>query len=68
MYRALYTEVHDLYSSPNVISVITSSRMRSAGNGAGTGENRYGTEDKNLKDSDHSYLDGEIRLKWILKG
>jgi hypothetical protein len=30
-----------LYSSPNFISVITSRRMRWAGDGAGIGENRY---------------------------
>ena len=44
-WRRLYTEeLNDLYSSPNIVRVIKSSRMRWAGHVARMGEERGGGE------------------------
>jgi hypothetical protein len=60
-----------LYSSPNIIRVIKSRRMRCAGHVARVGEMRYAYTFfiGILKGIDHSEdlgVDGRIILKWIL--
>jgi len=64
-------ELHDLYSSPNIIRVIQTRRIRWAGHVArlGIGEVHTGVWWANLKVTDHLEdlgIDGRI-LKWILK-
>jgi hypothetical protein len=65
-------ELRDRYSSPNVIRVIKSGRMRWSGHVKRTGQRRgeYRGRWGNLKERDHlEYLgvDGRKTLKWILK-
>jgi hypothetical protein len=71
--RRLYNEeIYDLHSSPNVIWVTKSRRMRRAGHTAHMGEKR-GVKCfwwKNMGDRDHLEdlgLYGRITLKWILR-
>jgi hypothetical protein len=40
VWRKLYEELHDLYSSPNIVRVIKSRRMRWTGHVAWMGEGR----------------------------
>ena len=61
-----------LYSSPNIIQVIRSRRLRWAGHVACMGEMRgaYRILVKNLREEDRledSDLDGRIILKWIFE-
>jgi hypothetical protein len=65
-------ELNDLYSSPNIIRVIKSRRMRWAGNIARMGKREVHTEFwwGDLKEGDYlgdPDVDGRIILKWILK-
>ena len=71
-WRELHNEeLNDLYSSPNVVQVTKSSRMRWARHVArkGRGEVCTGFWLGNLKERDHlgePGLDGWIILRWIL--
>ena len=70
-WRRLYNEeLNDLYSSPNIVRVIKSIRMRWAGHVARMGEERgcIGSCWGNRKEGDHwgdVGLDGWIILGWI---
>jgi hypothetical protein len=71
-WRKLHNEeLHNLYSSPCIIRMITSRRMRWAGNVARTGRRLHiGFRWEGLKEIDHHQedrdVDGRIILKWIL--
>jgi len=63
-------ELHDLYSSPNIVRVIKSRRMRWAGHVAYMGEGRgcIGSWWGNRREEDHwgdLGVDGRIILGWI---
>jgi hypothetical protein len=65
-------ELNDLYSSPNIIRVIKSRRMRWAGHVAcmGEGEVHTGFWWGDLMEGDHLEgpgIDGRMILKWIFK-
>jgi hypothetical protein len=65
-------ELNDLCSSPNIIRVIKSRRMRWAGHVARVGEKRgaYRILVGDLREGDHLAdpgTDGRIILKWIFK-
>jgi hypothetical protein len=72
-WRRLHNEeLNDLYSSPNIIRVITSRRMRWAGHVARMGKREVHTGfwSGNLRESDHlgdPGVDGRIISKWIFK-
>ena len=72
-WRKLHNEeLNDLYSSPYIIRVIKSKRMRWAGHVArmGRGEVYTGYWWGNLRESDHlgdPDVDGRIILRWIFK-
>ena len=72
-WRRLHKEdLHDLCSSPYIIRVIKSGRLRLAGHVARRGEKRisYKLWWGNLKKGNHMEhpgVDGRIILKWILK-
>jgi hypothetical protein len=72
-WRRLHNEeLYDLYSSPNIILLIKSRRMRWAGNVARMGKGEVYTEFwwGDLREGDHLEdpgLDGRIILKWIFK-
>jgi hypothetical protein len=72
-FRGLHNEeLHNLYTSPNIIRVIKSRRMTWMGHVARMGEMRNAYKisvGKNLKVRGYSKklsIDGEIILKWIL--
>ena len=65
-------ELHALYSSPNILWVMKSRRLREAGHvaGMGRGEVHVGSEWKNLRVGEQLEdpgLDGRIILEWILE-
>jgi hypothetical protein len=65
-------ELNDLYSSPTIIRVIKSRRMRWAGHVASMGKGRsaYRILVGRLREGDHLEVpgvDGRIILKWIFK-
>jgi len=65
-------ELNDLYSSPNIVRVIKSRRMRWAGHVArmGRGEAYTGFGWGNLRVRDHlgdPGVDGKIILRWIFR-
>jgi hypothetical protein len=67
-----YEELPDLYSSPNIVRVIKSRRMRWAGHVAriGRGEACTGSWWENQRERDHrgdTSVDGRIILRWIFK-
>jgi hypothetical protein len=68
-WRGLHNEeLNELYSSPIIIRVIKSRRMRWAGHVACMGEKRFWWGD--LREGDHLRapgVDGRIILKWIFK-
>jgi hypothetical protein len=72
-WRRLHNEeLNDMYSSPNIIRMIKSRRMRWAGHVARMGEGRgaYRVLDWRPSGRDHSEdpsLDGRIILKYIFK-
>jgi hypothetical protein len=72
-WRRLHNEeLHDVYSSPNVIRVIRSIRMKWAGHVACVGERRgaFRVLVGNLRKRIHLEdlgIDGKIIIKWILK-
>jgi hypothetical protein len=71
-WRRLHSEeLNNVYSSPNIIRVIKSRRMRWAGYVARMGEKRgaYRIWCGDLREGDHSGdpgVDGRIILKWIV--
>jgi len=72
-WRTLHNEeLNVLYSSPNIVRVIKSRRMRWAGNVARMGSGEACTEFwwGNLRERDHwrdPDVDGRIILRWILR-
>jgi hypothetical protein len=60
-------QLHDLCSSPNIIRVIKSRRMRWAGHVARMGEKRGVYRWGDPREGDHPGVDGRIILKWIFK-
>jgi hypothetical protein len=75
-WRKLHTEeLHNLYSSPNIIRMIESRSMRWAGYVARMGRRRrrrriYKILMRNQKERDHKEdldVGGRIKLKWILE-
>ena len=72
-WRKLHNEeLSDLYSSPNIIRVIKSRRMKWAGHVARVGEwkGAYRAWWGNLRERDHlgdPGLDGRIILRWIFR-
>jgi hypothetical protein len=72
-WRKLHNEeLNDLYSSPNIVGVIKSRRMRWAGHVArmGRGEVHTGFWWGNLRERDHLKepgVDGRIILKWTFR-
>jgi len=65
-------ELNDLYSSPNIVRVIKSRKMRWAGHVArmGRGEACTGFQWGNLKERDYGGdqgVDGRIILRWIFR-
>jgi len=72
-WRKLHNEeLNDLYSSPNIVRVIKSRRMRLAGHvaGMGRGESHTGLWWRHLSERDHledSGVDGRIILRWIFR-
>jgi hypothetical protein len=65
-------ELSDLYCSPIIVRVITSGRMRRAGNVARMGRRRVyiGFWWENLRERNHledTGVDGRIILKWIFR-
>jgi hypothetical protein len=72
-WRKLYNEeLNDLYSSPSILQVITSRRMRWAGHVARMGRRELyiGFWRGNLRERDHcgdSYVDGRIISGWIFR-
>jgi hypothetical protein len=72
-WRKLHNEkLHDLYSSPTIVRVIKSTRMRWTGHVAWMGkvEACTGFWWGNLKERDHwgdPGVDGRIILRWIFK-
>jgi hypothetical protein len=65
-------EIHDLYSSPNILQVIKSRRMRWAGHEVrmGRGEVCTGFWRGRLRERKHwgdPSLDGKIILRWIFR-
>ena len=65
-------ELNDLYSSPNIVRVIKSRRMRWAGNVAHTGERRgvCKVQVGKLEGKNHLEdpgVDGRIILRWIFR-
>jgi Asp-tRNA(Asn)/Glu-tRNA(Gln) amidotransferase B subunit len=64
-------ELHNLYSSPNIVRMIKHSRMRWAEHVEYSREIRNATEfwSENVNERDHSEnlgVDGRIILEWIL--
>jgi len=62
-------ELHNLYSSPNIIWLMKSRRMRCAGHVARMGKTR-GVYRGNLREThllENPGVDGSIILKWIFK-
>jgi hypothetical protein len=59
-------ELHDLYSSPNIVRVIKSRRMRWAGHVARMGRGVYRVLWGNLREGDLG-VDGRIILRWIFR-
>jgi hypothetical protein len=72
-WRRLHNEeLNDLYSSPNIIRVIKSRRMRWAGNVTPMGKSEVSTGFwwGDLRERDHlgdQGVDGKIILKWTFK-
>jgi hypothetical protein len=72
-WRKLHSEeLHDLYSSPDIIMQIKSRRMRWAGHVArmGEGRNVYRVWWESPKEKDHlkdQSVDGRMGSKWILE-
>jgi hypothetical protein len=68
--RKLYEELHDSYSSPDIIPLIKSWRMRWTVNVTYMAKRLNSYRLGNMKERDHLGnlgLDGRILLKWILK-
>ena len=62
--------IYDLYSSPNIVWVIKSIRMRIMGRVCGSGEAYTLFWWRNLRERDHFEdpgIDGRIILRWILR-
>jgi hypothetical protein len=69
---SLYEELHDMYSSPTIVRVIKSRRMRLAGHVARMerGDACTGFRWGNLRERDHwgnPGVDGKIILRWIFR-
>jgi hypothetical protein len=67
-----HEELNDLYSSPNIVRVIKSRRMRWAGHVVRMGKGRgvYRVWWRNLRGRDHwrdPGIDGRITLRWIFR-
>jgi hypothetical protein len=70
--KLLNEELHNPYSSPNIVRVIKSRRMRCAGHVAPMGEGEACTRTwwGNLREREHwgdPCVDGRIILRWIFR-
>jgi hypothetical protein len=70
--RKFHKELHDLYSSPNIVRVIKLRRMRWVGHVARMGRRKACTEFwwENLRERDHwgdPIIDGRIILRCIIR-
>jgi hypothetical protein len=64
-WRKLHDEdLHNLYSSPNIIKIITSRRMRLAGDVARMGENRNAYRTL-VETSEGKWQLGRPRCRWV---
>jgi hypothetical protein len=69
-WRKIHKKLNDLYSSPNIIQVITARRIRWADIKYVWRRGVHRVQGENLKERDHlvvSGVDGRLILKWIFR-